>query len=820
MKRSMAVIFGSLFLVVLLSVSLASAFWPFTTTGKVVDTNGDGFTCMDGLVSYYDPSSLAVEDLFDGNDGTIRNTVSYLENSSAYDFVDQRGYIDIGRDSNLDVIDGFTFSARIKTDDRAGYIYSKRSDSRGAVSLFLNGEDGAQELWVGTKKASATSDTLINDGQWHYIAATFNNSENEVKYYIDGIPDGDAKNSGRISNSVRAQFGGRVGDSSKSTRYGGLMDEMFIFDKVLSDFQISLLHAGQEICEPAQTCTVYADCGSPNLVGNAACEVDGNLYQGRITQTCVQGLCKKAHDEVITPCANGCEDGASGGVCLPDLATDKISVSGACTDAVIYGDVNSNGKIRNSDFLIVRAALIDSVALTDCQAKAADVNCDGYIDDADVTAIQVKVSSRSGGTPLLEDSYCNGVVPTCTDSDGGSDYTSRGEISWDGNPITEYILENNQELMIFSPTSVAVYLDGMFAPKSLMNQDLDREHNFSFGGTGRITDVAFSSRDGGAKSKITVEYSTPRDGCDAGAIREWSCDSSGVPVVENHDCAYGCYEGLCLPDPDSLVCTDSDGGQNAYVFGYTTKYINFGPSNDYCASGVNYDSDGSGNHYGVVGCTGGDCYVMEMACNDDDTGSMNLIPCPNGCDDGACLPDPAGPNCTDNDGGINYTIKGSVMTPDNNGVWSIVGEDLCIDSVYVNEYYCDGSEAKSLVNSCSSGTICYGGACIDENADVPQQNSQDPNDPANMGPPVNSPTPEETTCINNNGCYGSDSVCYSIHEVFDGEYCSDTGFVPQEDHGGSCNQGYECLSEVCYNNECVGSQGFIEWLLNFLGIGN
>ena len=104
---------------------------------------------------------------------------------------------------------------------------------------------------------------------------------------------------------------------------------------------------------------------------------------------------------------------------------------------------------------------------------------------------------------------------------------------------------------------------------------------------------------------------------------------------------------IVLGDP-SIQCTDSDGGLNPNVYGWTDfRADSFELKNeDVCALVSNYDSDGNPQSWMTddgFDCSGKDCYIQEAFCRTDSDGNLldsdatKLIECPNGCVDGACV---------------------------------------------------------------------------------------------------------------------------------------------------------------------------------------
>jgi len=83
--------------------------------------------------------------------------------------------------------------------------------------------------------------------------------------------------------------------------------------------------------------------------------------------------------------------------------------------------------------------------------------------------------------------------------------------------------------------------------------------------------------------------------------------------------------------------------------------------------------------------------------------------CPGGesCLGGVCVEI----SCTENDGGIEYNVKGDVTGKIGNSLKFFI--DYCDNSVILNESYCDGANPKTISHDCGiENGICLNGACV------------------------------------------------------------------------------------------------------------
>jgi hypothetical protein len=246
-------------------------------------------------------------------------------------------------------------------------------------------------------------------------------------------------------------------------------------------------------------------------------------------------------------------------------------------------------------------------------------------------------------------------------------------------------------------------------------------------------------------------------------LYEMYCENASIPSFNIHDCPYGCMNGVCVEAPTASLCTDSDGGLNITTFGWTDfKAGSFElRHSDACALVSSYDSNGvpqawQGPDHGQEqnwSCSGADCYIQEAFCRIDEKGNFidadadQLIKCPNGCQNGACLAAPTTvTSCNDSDNSPDYSQNLQVTevtfekAPDlfakgigtgqyGNGTPAIYGagtnpnvaqpttdpfstyNDYCFNSQQLNEAYCN-SEGKLSSHSINCPFGCRDGACL------------------------------------------------------------------------------------------------------------
>lgn len=123
--------------------------------------------------------------------------------------------------------------------DGTGWVLQIRPDGKIGFA-YGNGDPS----WTGS---FATSGAIVTDNVWHYVAGTLDGTT--VKVYVDGIPTS-APYSGAATSNLRDV---RMGSHWNGARYfNGLIDEVQLYDNVLSDSEIMDIYQGNTVIpEPA-----------------------------------------------------------------------------------------------------------------------------------------------------------------------------------------------------------------------------------------------------------------------------------------------------------------------------------------------------------------------------------------------------------------------------------------------------------------------------------------------------------------------------------------------------------------------------------------
>jgi len=116
--------------------------------------------------------------------------------------------------------------------------------------------------WDGTSQQIARTTTEFDDDQFHHVAAVYRYPEQRIDIHADGVHEATRLHStqlGSVSNAAPLYFGQLSVFSA--TDYDGLLDEIMIFGRALSECEIRELYdaGAQGVCRSDQDNDGFAD---------------------------------------------------------------------------------------------------------------------------------------------------------------------------------------------------------------------------------------------------------------------------------------------------------------------------------------------------------------------------------------------------------------------------------------------------------------------------------------------------------------------------------------------------------------------------------
>lgn len=304
-----------------------------------------------------------------------------------------------------------------------------------------------------------------------------------------------------------------------------------------------------------------------------------------------------------------------------------------------------------------------------------------------------------------------------------------------------------------------------------------------------------------------------------------------------------CIENQCTKLLKSEACNDSDGGEEYYIKG-TVTYRDESRT-DYCDNFRSYN-------------------LIEYVCSENVDGTYDIVwkgyNCSNGCLDGVCLKEAflldAEYFLVEEEEKLDYDFYVSPSYPEVEHleiyitvVLEGIDEENNVASVKVlsndpNNRFFKEFEYDKYLEAYNTGKISssdlerydkikirlrYG----DEIKEIIDRTSSlnikwiNRIDPSEEEKPIKIPVeevPEEIEKEVTHICQGCllNEKCYPLGYRKSGEYCSDElEFVEQSEEGASCENNFECKSNVCVDDKCVSGsliQKIIEWFKRLFGI--
>ena len=226
-----------------------------------------------GLVAYYAFEGNANDSSGNGNHGRANDNVAYTSGKfgSSASFNGVNNYIVVPHSNSLNLTSQLSLSFWFKGGGaQISYFIRKwnsGTDITWQADLATGGIGSGIDFYVSENGTSSDRVYIrqvgqtYQDNQWHHYSATFE-AGSSINLYIDSLLVGTIE--GNISN-VQSIFS----NTSNLTigEYAGQMDEVRIYNRVLSEPEIQELYTGNPSCTAAEAGTVSSnlDIHMPSL---------------------------------------------------------------------------------------------------------------------------------------------------------------------------------------------------------------------------------------------------------------------------------------------------------------------------------------------------------------------------------------------------------------------------------------------------------------------------------------------------------------------------------------------------------------------------
>jgi len=237
------------------------------------------------VISYWklDGNSNDASSTNNGTDHTISYNTTYGKINQGALFNGSSSYIQTADAYEYSGLSTMTITAWVKlTDAGNDIIFDKGTYATNYHWSYLFNINGGYDFLTiyptdgsGTSVSFADNTKLVNDGNWHFVAVSFQGST-AVNFYVDGINVKTLTTSVPANSAVNT-YTGSIGSDNNSqfakSYFNGDIDEVGIWSRVLSGAEIKQLY--------------NASCGLQYTFGGAVCSTATSLsVQGTLN---VQG---------------------------------------------------------------------------------------------------------------------------------------------------------------------------------------------------------------------------------------------------------------------------------------------------------------------------------------------------------------------------------------------------------------------------------------------------------------------------------------------------------------------------------------------------
>ena len=154
---------------------------------------------------------------------------NYSKRSFAFDGIGDK--IELGNPTDLQITGAFSFSCWVNTTS-TNYegIYFKGNSVALSDIYIRRQNNGTVRFFINNVSKNVTSNTTVNDGNWHHIMCVYVPSTS-MTIYIDGSQD--AKNTNTIPVSINNNYGNISIGEGGGQFFNGKIDEVSIFNTVV-----------------------------------------------------------------------------------------------------------------------------------------------------------------------------------------------------------------------------------------------------------------------------------------------------------------------------------------------------------------------------------------------------------------------------------------------------------------------------------------------------------------------------------------------------------------------------------------------------------
>ncbi len=277
--------------ILILSMLFLSALYADRSIGyaisEPVSINTIGASLINGLVAYYPFNGNANDESGNENHGDVNGAILSLDRfeniNSAYEFNGSSDFIEVDNDLSLNINSSFSISLWFKPGELNRYqrLIGKGTSVDGSISnwsITYEENNSLAFFWESANDDDHLiySNTIINDSNFHNITVYIDVDLDKYAIYIDGVFDKMQTTSDiPASNNDPLYIGVRRTQTSFERYFNGVIDDIRIFDRVLTESEIIQLYQAENyqqiVIDPptgsyVDDIWVKINCDTPDII--------------------------------------------------------------------------------------------------------------------------------------------------------------------------------------------------------------------------------------------------------------------------------------------------------------------------------------------------------------------------------------------------------------------------------------------------------------------------------------------------------------------------------------------------------------------------
>jgi len=227
---------------------------------RLIKSNNAGAACTTDTVQILDGSPLESIATYQLNNATtsIPGT-GYIDNGGVFN--GSSSGVNLPSSLNTNVIDAtgaFSISMWINANDisTVQYLFCSNTSNNVDLGINSNGQGVGKIVWTiyNTSYSYLVSTTTITTNTWYNIVVTYNNGLSEL--FINGASQGTVTKT-LLESSIEPTLGYR--NTGGSVRFNGKIDQFRVFNKALSQGEVTTLYGETSASSTKSTTDIFSD---------------------------------------------------------------------------------------------------------------------------------------------------------------------------------------------------------------------------------------------------------------------------------------------------------------------------------------------------------------------------------------------------------------------------------------------------------------------------------------------------------------------------------------------------------------------------------